>query len=238
VAFDVWGINTPLRIGHFLAQTGHESAGFHYLEEIWGPTPAQRRYEGRLDLGNTEPGDGYRFRGRGLIQLTGRNNYTLFQAWLTENGYDVDILANPDLVSGSKWSMLATAWYWTTAKKSNGLRVDLNLRADRGDTVTDVKQITKLINGGFNGLADRIARFRNVMAVIRTLDIYEHDKGEWDMGDEAPEPVPAPPAEPVELPTEDPNLVEVEMTPTTVSETPSKGWWSSLIESIRRILKW
>src|SRR5690606_17393021 len=69
-------ITAPTRLAAFLAQVGHESGGFVYAREIWGPTEAQKRYEGRKDLGNTQPGDGSRFRGRGLIQITGRANYT------------------------------------------------------------------------------------------------------------------------------------------------------------------
>jgi len=70
-----YAIDTPTRLAHFLGQTAHESGGFRILRELWGPTPEQRRYEGRRDLGNTEPGDGQRYRGRGLIQITGRANY-------------------------------------------------------------------------------------------------------------------------------------------------------------------
>ena len=68
-------INTTIRIAAFLAQIGHESGGLKWLSELWGPTPAQSRYEGRKDLGNVQPGDGFLYRGRGFIQLTGRANY-------------------------------------------------------------------------------------------------------------------------------------------------------------------
>jgi putative chitinase len=74
-AMQQYDITTPARQCAFLAQIGHESGGLRYTKELWGPTPVQMRYEGRLELGNTEPGDGRRFMGRGLIQITGRANY-------------------------------------------------------------------------------------------------------------------------------------------------------------------
>jgi len=80
-----FGIVGPARVAAFLAQVGHESGGFVHTREIWGPTPAQQRYEGRADLGNTRPGDGSRFRGRSLIQVAGRANYTAVAA-----GLDID----------------------------------------------------------------------------------------------------------------------------------------------------
>src|SRR6185503_12838834 len=88
-----YGILQPQRIAMWLAQIGHESGGFVYTREIWGPTPAQSRYEGREDLGNTQPGDGKRFIGRGLIQTTGRANY---QA--TGNALGVDLIAHPEML--------------------------------------------------------------------------------------------------------------------------------------------
>lgn len=145
-------VNTPLRIAHFIAQVGHESGSFRYHEEIW-PNPQldangvaqngnkwQLRYEGNEGLGNTEVGDGYRFRGRGLIQLTGRGNYTRYGKFLGKNLTDGD---NPGKVAQPELAADAAGWFW--------MRRKLNTYADRDDVLT----ITKRINGGTNGLSDR-----------------------------------------------------------------------------------
>jgi predicted chitinase len=131
-------INTPLRASAFLAQLAHESGEFKYMEEIWGPTPAQKRYEGRADLGNTQPGDGYRFRGRGPIQITGRANYKKYGELL-----GVDLVANPDLAAKPEYALRIAALYW----KMRGC----NELADDGD----FKSITLAINGGLTNLAER-----------------------------------------------------------------------------------
>src|SRR5882672_578303 len=131
-------INTPLRAAAFLAQLAHESGEFRWLEEIWGPTPAQKRYEGRKDLGNTQPGDGFRFRGRGPIQITGRDNYKKYGELL-----GVDLIGDPGLAAQPEWTFQIAAAYWETH--------ELNKRADAGDFVA----ITRAINGGLNGLEDR-----------------------------------------------------------------------------------
>lgn len=137
-----FGITGPVRIAAFLAQIGHESGGFVYVREIWGPTPAQQRYEGRRDLGNTQPGDGSRFRGRGLIQVTGRANY---QAAARALG--IDCVNRPELLEQPRNAARASAWWWA-AHGCNEL-------ADTGDFVA----LTRKINGGTNGLADRLARW-------------------------------------------------------------------------------
>lgn len=166
-AFAIADITTPLRVGHFLAQLLHESAALKYKQEIWGPTSAQRRYEGRRDLGNVVAGDGYRFRGRGPIQLTGRANYAQFNSWLSERGIAADVVNNPDLVATYEYGSLAACFFWATR--------NLNRIADRGDDVDEVTAITRVVNGGRNGLADRIRWFVQVMMAVRKIPSYRGD---------------------------------------------------------------
>ena len=135
-------ITAPVRLAAFLAQVGHESGGFVYTREIWGPTEAQKRYEGRADLGNTKKGDGSRFRGRGLLQITGRANYQKVKDALL-----VDVIANPALLEDKPLAARAAAWWWA----AHGC----NEIADSGDFV----RLTRRINGGTNGLSDRQRRW-------------------------------------------------------------------------------
>lgn len=139
-------INTPLRAAHWCAQIGHESVGLQYMEEI----ASGAAYNGRADLGNTQPGDGPRFKGSGPIQLTGRNNFRAFTRWANAQGHTtIDFEAQPQLVrSNPTWGFLAASWYWTVA------RPNLNAQCDRDD----VEAVTRSINGGTNGLADRKTR--------------------------------------------------------------------------------
>lgn len=139
------GLDQRQRLARYLGQLAHESGRWKYDHEIWGPTPAQLRYEGRKDLGNVRPGDGYRFRGRGPIQITGRANYAAFSAWAREiDEAAPDFTENPEAVTTDPWEGLGPIWYWDTH--------GLNTMADRGDDTA----ITRRINGGTNGLADRI----------------------------------------------------------------------------------
>ena len=138
-------IDTAQRLAHFLAQATHESGSFYYLEEIWGPSPAQIRYEGRLDLGNTQAGDGKRYMGRGVFMLTGRANYRDTGQRI---GYPLE--AHPELASQIGVGSLIACDYWTTH--------GLNTLADRGGLLT-VRIITRVINGGLNGLPDRERRY-------------------------------------------------------------------------------
>lgn len=140
---DEFAVNTPLRAAHFLAQLAHESAGFRTTREF----ASGAAYEGRKDLGNVRKGDGTRFRGRGLIQVTGRSNYTAFTKWMRRRNADTpSFVANPDALEAFPWALYSAFWYWTTR--------GLNKHADKDD----VRAVTKIINGGFNGLKDREAK--------------------------------------------------------------------------------
>ncbi len=174
-----FGVNTPLRLAHFLAQCGHESGGFRLTQEnlnysakgLMGifkkyfPTQAladayarkpekiaNRVYGNRMGNGPEASGEGFKFRGRGYIQLTGKQNYTAFDLAVPD-----DILANPDLVS-TKHALASAAWFW----KKNGL----NLIADTGSSTEVVTKITKRVNGGTIGLADRIKHFKEYHALL------------------------------------------------------------------------
>jgi putative chitinase len=143
-AMGLFHIDTPQRMADFLAQIAHESGRLLYVKELWGPTDAQKRYEGRADLGNTQHGDGFRYRGRGLIQTTGRSNYRQARDGLRRFLPGVpDFEAIPDLLQAPKWAAYSAGLFWATRR--------LNELADKGDFLG----ITKKINGGTNGLADR-----------------------------------------------------------------------------------
>lgn len=145
----IFSIDTPARLSAFLAQIGHESGRLVYAREIWGPTPAQVRYEGRKDLGNHQRGDGRRYLGRGLIQTTGRANYRATCDGLRKFLLDVpDFEAAPERLEQPDMAAMSAAWYW----HSRGL----NALADVGD----FERITRRINGGLNGQADRLALYQ------------------------------------------------------------------------------
>lgn len=174
-----FAVNTPLRLAHFLAQCGHESGGFKLTQEnlnysakgLMGifkkyfPTQAladqyarkpekiaNRVYGGRMGNGPEASGEGYKFRGRGYIQLTGKQNYTAFDASVPES-----IVDNPDLVA-TKYPLASAAWFWS----KNGL----NAIADQGSSVETVTKATKRVNGGTIGLADRIKHFKEYHALL------------------------------------------------------------------------
>jgi len=172
-------LNTPLRLAHFLAQAGHESGGFRAVNEnlnygakglrgIFGKyfkddvtAKAHERkpekianvvYANRMGNGNTASGEGWKFRGRGYIQLTGKDNYTAFGKAIKE-----DITSNPDLVA-TKYALLSAAWFF----HKNGL----HKIADQGATDAVVTLVTKRVNGGTIGLADRIKHFKEYYSLL------------------------------------------------------------------------
>lgn len=148
-AMNEFSINTPLRQAAFIAQIGHESGCGRYSSEIWGPTGAQSRYEGRQDLGNTEPGDGFRFKGRGLIQTTGRANY---QA--TGDALGVDLISDPAQLAQPELAARSAAWFW----QNRGIN-------DLADT-EDFRRITLRINGGTNGMEQRKELYARAKEVL------------------------------------------------------------------------
>lgn len=172
-----FSINNPLRLSHFLSQCAHESGNFTVVKENLNYSSdgllrvfpkyftidtavshaknpekiANVIYGGRM--GNINQGDGYKFSGRGYIQLTGRNNYTLFDDFVEDN-----IVETPSLVA-TKYPLLSAAWFWST----NGL----NSIADTGNTTEVVTKITKRINGGNIGLADRQKHFNHYYEILK-----------------------------------------------------------------------
>ena len=177
IIFDKYKINTILRISHFLAQCAHESGNFSVkqenlnysakrLQEVFGkyftthakallyerkPVKiASLVYGNRMGNGDEQSIEGYKYRGRGYIQLTGKNNYLLFDKSLNETGLEVDIIGNPDLVS-TTYPLISAAWFFN---KNN-----LNEIADLGGTKEIITRVTKKVNGGTHGLDSRISYF-------------------------------------------------------------------------------
>jgi putative chitinase len=178
-SLEKFGINNILRLSHFLSQAGHESGGFRLTQENlnysakglqgifkkYFPSEAvalqyQRNpqkiankvYASRMGNGDETSGDGFKFRGRGYIQLTGKTNYSAF-----DKTVDDDITTNPDLVA-TKYPLLSAAWFWS----KNGL----NTIADAGATDEVVTRATKKVNGGTIGLADRIKHFKEYHTLL------------------------------------------------------------------------
>ncbi len=154
---DMFGLDKPHRLVPYLSQLGHESADFRFDREIWGPTPAQQRYDIRKGLGNTpeRDGDGKKYLGRTAMQLTGKYNYRLFREWCQRQGLDCpDFVEDPDAVNRDPWEGLVPIFYWSER--------DLNQWADQGD----VETLTKKINGGKNGFADRVDRYARLALVV------------------------------------------------------------------------
>jgi len=146
VHFRTYGIlDTGLRLAHFMGQCSHESGGFRYMEEI----ASGAAYEGRVDLGNTQTGDGRRYKGRGPIQLTGRANYRRVGRQI-----GIDLESRPEMVAYPSIGLLVGCVYWDSRK--------LNAKAD----ADDLEGLTRAINGGTNGLADRRAQTARAKGLI------------------------------------------------------------------------
>lgn len=138
------GIDKPWRLAHLIAQLAHESGGFRWDQEL----ASGAAYEGRKDLGNTQPGDGRKFKGHGPIQVTGRANHRAFTAWVRERIPNAPSFeASPELINTDPYEGLSAIWYWDTR--------GLNAYADRND----IEMITRKINGGLNGYADRLTYY-------------------------------------------------------------------------------
>ena len=138
---------TVQRVAMWCAQVGHESGGLQWMEEI----ASGAAYEGRTDLGNVYPGDGTKYKGHGPIQITGRYNTTLVSRWAAESGYITDPLlfvGNPELLGSDEYGFLGVVWYWTVAR-------NMNSYADNGD----IYGATRAVNGGLNGIDDRVQRW-------------------------------------------------------------------------------
>ena len=194
---DKFQINTILRCSHFISQVAHESADFKFKEEnlnyssiglakTWKKRFAKQDIKGnlfeplqpnelafsiakqpikianvvyanRLGNGSEESGDGWKYRGRGFIQLTGKNNYNEFSKFVGK-----DFVINPDLLLQDNYAMLSAGWFWNRSK--------LNIVADLGIDEDIIKKITKIINGGYIGVDDRILRFNNIYKKLKALN--------------------------------------------------------------------
>ena len=159
-AMDEFEINTPQRQAAFLAQIAHESGSLRYVREL----ADGEAYEFRSDLGNDSPGDGPRYRGRGLIQITGKANY---QA--CGDALGLDLIADPGMLERPDLACRSAAWFWRNAKLRDGTVVDLNEYADRDDFMT----VSKVINVGLihtkikpNHYGERLAFYERAQEVL------------------------------------------------------------------------
>ncbi|MFJ2493998.1 glycoside hydrolase family 19 protein [Pseudomonas iridis] len=155
LAMDRYQINTPLRMAAFIAQVGHESGQFRYVRELGGDQYLSKYDTGTLAkrLGNTPEadGDGQKYRGRGLIQITGDTNYLACSKALFG---DDRLLRTPELLEQTEWACKSAAWYWNSR--------NLNALADAGDFTI----VTRRINGGLNGLAERLEFYERAKKVL------------------------------------------------------------------------
>lgn len=161
---------TVNRVAMFCAQTGTESLGLRYTEEI----ASGAEYEGRRDLGNIYPGDGRKFKGAGILQTTGRTNYGHFSQWAYDQGLTKSpsqFLDHPEQLRQLPWAFISASFYWVHE------RPKLNAMADAGD----ILGCTKAVNGGTNGLADRTARWKRIKPMGSVLLPEEDDMSQADI---------------------------------------------------------
>lgn len=217
-------VMAPHRLALFLAQIMHESGALKYVKEVWGPTAAQRRYEGRKDLGNVQKGDGKRFMGRDLIQVTGRANYASLTEWC--RAFDPkcpDFEANPSELEHVDYLGLGAVWYWTERVPRQFVEAG------------DMEMITRRINGGLNGYADRLRYYDRAALVLLGYDpeairAFQHRCGLVVDGISGP-------ATRAALHTELKRIPSDLTTPPPATEIEPQGLWAVLVAFLQNLLK-
>jgi putative chitinase len=161
-------LGTPERQRCFIAQIAHESGSFNYVREI----ASGKAYEGRADLGNIYPGDGVKFRGRGLIQITGRSNYKACSLSLFG---DERLLEHPELLEQPEYAMASAEWYWSRNKLNDICdKPDNWYRLYKNKKVNKFQWLTIRINGGLNGYEERLGFYNRAKEII--IDTIPNDK--------------------------------------------------------------
>lgn len=164
-AMELYSIDTVQRRAMFLSNVGHETGGLHYLTELWGPTVAQSGYEGRTDLGNTQPGDGHRFCGHGMLQTTGRFNHAAVRDRLRARFPDMevpDFEAEPDKLALPQWAALAAGDY--IAMKDCQRFADIEDFDGYCDTINRGRKTAA--DGDSNGFADRLKLYKAALGEL------------------------------------------------------------------------
>lgn len=220
-ACERFSINTPRRVAMFIAQIAHESGSLRWVRELWGPTDAQKRYEPPGDLakrlGNLIPGDGKRYMGRGLMQITGRFNYGKTRDRLREwYGIAVpDFEETPEALETPLWACASAAEYWHSHR--------CNEFAD----ANDFRAVTKAINGGLNGYTDRLHRLGEAEEAIAAASDEEHVAPALmpgaDGGSEMPTSPPAPPPDTPKEPAMPIPAIVTALLPTIIESIPKLG---------------
>lgn len=168
IAMEHYNINTLDRAAAFIAQIGHESGAFRYVREL----ATGQKYEGRKDLGNDQPGDGVKFKGRGLIQITGRDNYVALDSFFGLNGR---LIENPSMLEAPVYAVSSACWYWNTRKLNDiadqgpeWRHTSLNEKTNEVKHYDKFQWITIKINGGLNGYAERLLYYNRAKILLRS----------------------------------------------------------------------